>query len=341
MTQRHDTATDKVLETSGVSVVICCYNSERRITETLKHLSKQNVDPSVCWEIILVDNASSDNTNTVAEGFWSTTNTTVDLRIVREGKPGLAYAREKGISEAKFNIIIFCDDDNWLSPSYIQKSFELAQHYSEFGAIGGEGIPVSDAERPNWFEAYKKYYACYPQSSHSGELLEPMSFLYGAGLIINRKNLMNLKSQGFESILSDRIGANLTSGGDNELCYALTLAGHKLYYSADLKFHHYIPASRLTKDYLLRLIKAISYSSMKLVLYHYAIRDNKVNRLSWFKDFLYRLYVLLIEVGKSLKEKDPFLRRLALSSSYNALKAVVDLYGDYRKIYKQLLRLKR
>ena len=46
----------------GISVVVCCYNSIARIGETLTYLSNQKVPADVAWEIVLVDNASTDRT---------------------------------------------------------------------------------------------------------------------------------------------------------------------------------------------------------------------------------------------------------------------------------------
>jgi glycosyltransferase involved in cell wall biosynthesis len=325
----------------GVTVIICCYNSAKRLPKTLAHLAGQRVKPNVKWEVVVVNNDSKDNTRETAINEWATHQSTISLRVVDQPLAGLTNARKKGVEVSLFDTLIFCDDDNWLFPNYVQKSFELAQQLPNAGAIGGEGIATSDAKLPDWFEKYKTYYACYPQGTHNGEISGVISFLYGAGLIIKKENFHNLESKGFESMITDRIGLSLISGGDNELCYALKLRGFKLYYSAELKFYHYVPASRLTKDYLLKLIEAVSYSSMKLVLFHYAIQEKKVNRLSWLKDFFYRLYCLVRDFFKSFKENDPFSRTVIRTSSYNSFKAVIDLYGNYRKKYKQLLALKR
>ena len=46
----------------GISVIVCCYNSAERLTETIKHLAGQNVPHYIPWELIVVDNASTDNT---------------------------------------------------------------------------------------------------------------------------------------------------------------------------------------------------------------------------------------------------------------------------------------
>ena len=50
------------LDTLGVSIVICCHNSAKLLPRTLEHLRAQEVDSTIPWEVIVVDNASTDNT---------------------------------------------------------------------------------------------------------------------------------------------------------------------------------------------------------------------------------------------------------------------------------------
>ena len=97
----------------GVSVIICCYNSSKRLGETLKHLSVQKINDTPC-EIIIVDNASTDNTASLARETWDALGSSIPMRIINESKPGLSHAREAGINASSYTYIIFCDDDNWL-----------------------------------------------------------------------------------------------------------------------------------------------------------------------------------------------------------------------------------
>jgi len=54
----------------GISVVICCYNSASRLPATLQHIAEQSLDSEILWEIIIVDNASTDNTAEIASTYW-------------------------------------------------------------------------------------------------------------------------------------------------------------------------------------------------------------------------------------------------------------------------------
>src|SRR4051812_32311772 len=93
----------------GISVIICCYNSSQRIHYALKHLEQQSFEDDLRWEVIVVDNASSDGTGRIAESIWREFNCDIPFRVVTESEPGLSHARNKGVAEARFEYLIFCD----------------------------------------------------------------------------------------------------------------------------------------------------------------------------------------------------------------------------------------
>jgi glycosyltransferase involved in cell wall biosynthesis len=233
-----------------ISVIICCYNSESRIVTTLSHLSGQETSSGVDWEVILVDNNCTDRTTEVARENWNRED--IPLRIVEERTPGLSAARDCGVAHACGDYVLFCDDDNWLASDYLEKAFQFLSANPEYTAIGGWGDVVSDPDVtiPDWFEQFKTKYAC-GQTRLEGDV----GTLVGAGLCVRKRALTDLKLSGFKSLLSDRKGAELTSGGDLELSTVLRSKGGKLYFSESMCFKHYMPAERLTEDYLLRMCR--------------------------------------------------------------------------------------
>ena len=103
----------------GVTVAICTYNGAERLPATLKCLRVQVVPPEVLWEVIVIDNASADNGSEVALAYWSS-EVPVPLRVVREERLGLSYARERAFAEAIYPIVLFVDDDNWLNSNWVR-----------------------------------------------------------------------------------------------------------------------------------------------------------------------------------------------------------------------------
>src|SRR5579863_8037322 len=128
---------------SGISVIICCFNSSTRITPTLLHLYNQKDIPLSSWEIIIVNNCSTDNTAEKAAQLWeSFSSNKPRFSIVNESTPGLSAARQKGIAESYFDYVLFCDDDNWLDENYLRVALNIMQNNPLIGALGGTGIPV-------------------------------------------------------------------------------------------------------------------------------------------------------------------------------------------------------
>ena len=273
----------------GVSVIICCYNSATRLPETLRHIANQIT--SVNYEVIVVDNSSMDNTGDIAVEEWGKLSKSVVLNLVTETTPGLSAARAKGIATAKFEYLIFCDDDNWLAPNYVSDVYEMFEKDSTIGIIGGNGSPVTDSQLPFWFEKFIHGYAAFPQSDKS----QFVSGVYGAGMATRKTCFYVISDNNFESLLSDRKGETLSSGGDSELCYQFRLAGFKIWYDERLRFQHFIPAKRLNWEYLKKLHIGFAKSNVVLNLYDYALNTNgkSLPNFYWLKKagYYFGIYV--------------------------------------------------
>lgn len=277
----------------GVSVIICCYNSAGRIRETLEAMAAQQVEAHIAWEVIVVDNASSDNTGDLALSTWENLGAPVEMRVVNEPQPGLGNARKKGINESKYSLILFCDDDNWLCPQYVQGVFDILEADPAIAACGGMGIPVFENGKPEWFDEYQEVFAVGPQTlnEENGQLLN----LYGAGLAMRKKVYEQLFLWGFKPFMSGRVGKKLSSSEDTELTYAFVLMGYKLHYAPELTFQHYLPEERLTMSYLQKIYMAFGTDGPVRNLYYAHISDRVFHRRirSWSFHVLLTLFRLV------------------------------------------------
>jgi len=140
--------------------------------------------------------------------------------------------------------------------------------HPEVGACGGLGTPAfENGNVPKWLWQFQPSYALGPQGPCEGYVPSSRGYLHGASLSLRRSAWLELVSAGFKSILSDRKGADLSSGGDVEICYALQLAGWKLWYEPKLTFHHFIPMARLDWAYLIRVARGCGRSQPFLHIY--------------------------------------------------------------------------
>ncbi|MCW3091613.1 MAG: hypothetical protein JWP81_2682 [Ferruginibacter sp.] len=271
---------------SGISVIICCFNSSLRIAPTLQHLVAQKNILSSSWEVILVDNGSKDNTAETALQIWNSFNEKKPpFKIVTELEPGLSAARRKGIEKAFFDYILFCDDDNWLDDNYLSIGLGIMQTFPGIGALGGTGRPVFEDKEPPYFWANQFHVlAVGMQSEVEGDITNGRGVLYGAGMLLNKSAFNVLKEKfRFKFQLTDRIGTSLASSGDHELCLALKKAGYRIYYSKKMKFQHFIPKHRTTIQYYKQLFLGFGISYALL----HAYRVNRDNLHSLKNDYRY------------------------------------------------------
>lgn len=254
----------------GISVIICTRNATSRIGQTLRHLARQKVS-GLPWEIIIVDNGSTDETAEMARREWPV-DAPVPLRIFYEPTPGYNYAAEHGISHARYSVISHVHDDNWLEEDWIARVAAIFRSNPEIGACGGRTKANFECLPPAWFSKFQENYAIGPQSERGGDITWSRGYLWGAGLSVRRTAWMQLKQRGFRSRSSGRkAGQRLISGEDSEICYALRLAGWKLWYCEDLQLTHHIPATRLNWQYLRRLFRSFGGASALHDCYFYPL----------------------------------------------------------------------
>lgn len=242
----------------GVTVLVCTHNGEDNIRMTLHYLAKQKVNTDLAWEILIVNNASTDNTRTTALQIWDELKVSVPFRVVDEPIPGKDRAMDLGLKLAKHSYTIVCDDDNWLCETYVQDAFTIMENNPRIGVLGGKGTPVFTGEPPEWFAQFQTYYAVGPQSPINGEIRHfwpEYRFLWGAGAVINMRAYNLLLRAGFKRILTHRKYPKVARSEDLELCFAIWLTGYKLWYDKKLTYQHSISNDRLTWAYLLRTVK--------------------------------------------------------------------------------------
>lgn len=259
MTSEAKIASDYML---GVSIVICTYNGTARLPQTLAHLAAQQVGDDVQWEVIVIDNASTDDTARVAEASWSDV-TVAPLRVVHETRLGLSYARRRGFDEARYEIVGLVDDDNLVCPDWVRLVSEIMTAHPEAGACGGWSDAICEVEPPWWFENHKIMYAVGPEMPNKDRASE-RAIMWGAGFAVRRRAWQELVRRGFESRLTDRQGKALVGGGDTELSLALRLMGWRLRYDPRLRLQHVISPARLTWSHLRRLHRGDGTASVGL-----------------------------------------------------------------------------
>ncbi len=103
-----------------ISVIIPTHNRALLLRQCLEHLAIQTVFPD---EVLVVDNASSDSTKTVAESFVGR----LPIRYLFEPRRGPSFARNRGAREAKGDILGFLDDDQWPDKNWVAEAKKICR----------------------------------------------------------------------------------------------------------------------------------------------------------------------------------------------------------------------
>ncbi len=267
---------------TGISVIICTFNGRDRIGRTLEHLAVQDLQANQ-WELILVDNLSTDGTAEFAQEKWQLLNPGVQLKILEEHRAGKNNALELGFSESNFDYLVICDDDNWLTSNYLSMGLKIMEEHPDYGIVGGRAEAVADTELPDWFYENQYAYAC--GSPYNGSMdFTGIGMLWGAGMVIRRNVAQKIMHPKCPTNLSGRKGTELTAGEDDEKCVRTWLLGYKTFFDYRLLLWHYIPAYRLNVEYMEKLKNGFSDQGALIAAYRrtYEFRNHKKLMHEWW-----------------------------------------------------------
>lgn len=287
----------------GISIIICCYNSALRLPETISHIARQKINNDLNWELIIVNNASKDNTGEVAKQLLKKYSN-IPGEVVFQEIPGLMAAREKGMECAKYDTWLFCDDDNWIDENYVQNASNIIDNDENIAVLGGIGSPIFEQEPDFDFENYQNFYAVGKQFPQSGEVKGQRNVVYGAGMVVRKAAYQDILNHGFNPLTTGRKGKKLSAGEDSEMCLAMRIAGYKIWYDERLTFKHFIPADRCTLDYLKRAQKGMQNSGFYSRYYLYVVKGQEINfsRPFWIKEIYYAL-MSIFSFGKQDRKR--------------------------------------
>ena len=230
-----------------VSVVVCTHNRERYLPKALESLSNQTV-PRGDFEVVLVDNRSTDRTREIAETYAEK----LDLRYLYEPELGLSHARNAGWRAARAPLVAYLDDDAVASPGWLAAILEaFATVEPTPGCVGGPVTPLWEAPRPAWLsDEVLTSLTAIDWSSRPRALPDlRREWLVGANMAFPRRVLE--ETGGFADGL-DRAGKNLLSSGDVFLQKQLAARGLPIWYAPAARVGHHVPGDRLRQPWFRR-----------------------------------------------------------------------------------------
>ena len=235
----------------NITVIVCTYNRCRSFVRTLNSISLSVLPQSVAWEVLLVDNNSTDATRAMFEEFRSRTHRDC-FRYVFEPRQGLSFARNAGIREGLGDIIAFTDDDAvvdrgwlWNLTTYIRSG--------ECAGVGGRTLPDGPFSLPRWLSQQEPYNwggilgGFFDLGDQPCELVGLAPF--GNNMAYSKKSFE--KYGEFRTKLGRRPGS-LMSNEDTEFGRRLIAQGERLRYDPRAIVYHPVLEERLNRKYFLR-----------------------------------------------------------------------------------------
>lgn len=238
--------------TLEASIIVPTYNQAARLDACLRSLMHVNYDPNK-FEILIVDNGSSDNTwNVVDEAMRFAFGHSI--HYIYEPEPGLLSGRHRGAMEARANILAFVDDDvevhvDWLS-SMVQTFADNEVHL-----VGGRNLPNFEEDPPSWCNYFWTRYSDGRSRCGYWSLLDwgddirviGPNLVWGLNFAIRRRTLFD--AGGFHPDTVPKHLQRYQGDGETGLTLNIKRLGLKTMYQPRMLVKHAIPKERMTVEY--------------------------------------------------------------------------------------------
>jgi glycosyltransferase involved in cell wall biosynthesis len=233
-----------------ISVCICTYNRSKSLQRTLESFASQLNEDSGQVELLIIDNNCTDDTHEIVETFRES----LPVRRVTESRQGLGHARNRAVTEAQGDVLLFTDDDVRIGAGWLAAYADAIHCFPDAGYFGGRILPDWGSKKPRWvgdeplplIDGLLVWFD-HGTETRPFEATEPPPF--GASFAIRRQ--LSDKIGGFRVDLGTG-GTALGRGEETEfMMRARDFGVQGVYVGKALCFHAYDP-SRLTSAALYR-----------------------------------------------------------------------------------------
>ena len=236
----------------NVSVILCTYNRCRILPKTLESVAASRLRESVEWEVVVVDNNSTDRTREVAEDFCR--RYPGRFRYVFEAAPGKSFALNTGIRQSRGEVLAFLDDDVTVEPTWLE-NLTAPLRDPNWSGTGGRTLLAEPFEPPPWLALGKPY--------HMGGVLAALYDLGDEPCEIEITRAPYGVNMAFKKAMFETYGHFRTDLGpspnrkvprpneDTEFGRRLMARGERLRYEPSAVVYHPITRERVKKPYFL------------------------------------------------------------------------------------------
>ncbi len=231
-----------------ITAVICTHNRVRMLSDAIQSLLSQTA-PSAQYEIIVVDNASTDDTATVVQA-WQESHGAERLHLLHEPRLGLSHARNTGVQAATGEIIALMDDDGVAEVDWLAHMIKAYETFPNAWAVGGKIVPVWEGTRPSWLTDDLLPHLSMLNMGGTARSLETGEELYGANCSFKRAAFEELGL--FRTDLG-RCAHQMLGSEETEFQTRILRHGRDVVYIPHAVVHHRVTSERLQPCYFIKL----------------------------------------------------------------------------------------
>jgi len=266
-----------------ITVAICTWNRAKLLKQCLEQMTKLVIPPDVEWELLVVNNNCTDDTDQVIASFSNR----LPIRRLFEPKQGLSHTRNLAASEAKGDYILWTDDDVLVDSNWLVVYENAFQRWPKAAYFGGFIEPWYEKQPPKWITSDLQFFSGLILNRDFGHVERPFlktEVPYGANMAFQKWIFNKWK---FNSRLGRNANDHILSE-EVELLNNLKAYGLKGVWVPAAKVEHWIPVHRLTKKYTWNYFHGLGRTVIRIE----GIPDGKL--LLGAPRWLYRKYLELL-----------------------------------------------
>lgn len=262
-----------------LSLIICTYNRENYLNKALHYISLQTLSKNR-FELIIVDNNSSDSTKLIAEEYIKNHS---NARYIFESKQGLSYARNTGYKAAKSDNLLYLDDDAYLNTEGLENLVNFINSDEKLAVVGGRAIVQYPDKKPDWVtKSVVNWLDSYDYGDETIEVTPEnlkkkiVKLPIGCCFFVRKRILDEIG--GFNPQLG-RIGKKMFAGEEILISRYVQKNRGKIAYFPKIKVDHAIVPHWLNQEFLLN---KTSFYGVSEVHVHFLVEESIWRHIQYF-----------------------------------------------------------
>lgn len=230
-----------------ISLVICTYNREDILPRCLVAADSQSLAKED-YEIIVVDNASSDHTRDIVQRYPG-------VRYLYCGTRGLSSARNTGLTAARSDLVAFIDDDAIAGRELLRELLNTFEANPDAGCVGGRIELILPPKLPAWYsKEFAGYYSAFDLGGGQPRRVSEMwEYPFGANVAYRKHAILEA---GYFSEKLGRVGRNQSGGEELDLECRIAALDYGIYYNPRARVEHVIMPQRLRWSHIANSARA-------------------------------------------------------------------------------------